>query len=182
LLRIVVIGGTLLIVAVISVYSLATDPLATATIELIGEALERSIAVTVNASSVAPLEEFGISEFRALVRTLRPAVFFCNRDEAIALGLSRRGPIPGARLTVITAGARPTVAVAADGRSFSVPVEVVPNVVDTTGAGDAFCAGFLSATCRGEPARQAITEGHRLAGRVLAQPGATLVDQAGTRP
>jgi sugar/nucleoside kinase (ribokinase family) len=157
-------------------YSLAVDPLATATIELIGEALDRSIALSVNASSVTLLEEFGVREFRSLVATLRPAVFFCNRDEAIALGVGRRGPIPGARMTVITAGGRPTVAVAADGRSFSVPVDSVGEVADTTGAGDAFCAGFLSAICLGRPLRRAIEDGHRLAGMVLSQAGAMLAD------
>ncbi|MCH7788917.1 MAG: sugar kinase [Acidobacteria bacterium] len=162
----------------IPAYSLAVDPLATATIEIIGEALDRSVAVTVNASSVTLLEEFGVAEFRSLVHTLRPAVFFCNRDEAMTLGLGRRGPIPGARTTVITAGPRPTVAVAADGRSISVPVESVPVVLDTTGAGDAFCAGFLAATCRAQPLRSAIESGHRLAGLVVAEPGATLVDEA----
>jgi ribokinase len=52
-----------------------------------------------------------------------------------------------------------------------VPAEPVA-VVDTTGAGDAFAAGFLSARVGGAGRREALQMGCRLAGRAVAQVGA----------
>src|SRR5690606_27931179 len=59
-------------------YSLAVEPLATTTEALIGEAVERGIPVSVDASSVSLLREYGARQFLALVRQIRPQVFFCN--------------------------------------------------------------------------------------------------------
>ncbi|GGS78695.1 carbohydrate kinase [Streptomyces cinerochromogenes] len=44
-------------------------------------------------------------------------------------------------------------------------------VVATTGAGDAFAAGFLSATLRGLPVRHRLRHGHLFAAAVLTAPG-----------
>ncbi len=52
-----------------------------------------------------------------------------------------------------------------------VPAETV-RVVDTTGAGDAFAAGFLTARLAGGSPREALTAGSVLAGRVVSQIGA----------
>ncbi|MDT0398391.1 sugar kinase [Streptomyces sp. DSM 41636] len=45
------------------------------------------------------------------------------------------------------------------------------DVVATTGAGDAFAAGFLSATLRGLPARDRLRHGHLMAAASLTAPG-----------
>jgi 2-dehydro-3-deoxygluconokinase len=48
-----------------------------------------------------------------------------------------------------------------------VPTPDVP-VIEVTGAGDAFAAGYLSALLRGEPARRRLQTGHQLAARAMA--------------
>lgn len=45
---------------------------------------------------------------------------------------------------------------------------LVAEVVDVTGAGDAFAAGYLAATCLGWPARTRLQLGHLMAARVVA--------------
>lgn len=45
------------------------------------------------------------------------------------------------------------------------------DVVAAVGAGDAFAAGFLSATLRGLPARDRLRHGHLMAAAALTVPG-----------
>ena len=53
-----------------------------------------------------------------------------------------------------------------------VPPEQRLGPVDTSGAGDAFDAGYLSARANGAPPREAAAAGHRLAGWTIMRPGA----------
>ena len=71
-------------------------------------------------------------------------------------------------------GAEPTVVVDPDGGRRSFPVEPVDGVRDSTGAGDAFAAGWLSAMMEGLPLEARVARAHALARRVLASPGARL--------
>jgi sugar/nucleoside kinase (ribokinase family) len=48
-------------------------------------------------------------------------------------------------------------------------------VVDSTGAGDAFCAGFLGEWLKGASPGQALLAGTRLGARVAGQIGGRLV-------
>jgi 2-dehydro-3-deoxygluconokinase len=72
---------------------------------------------------------------------------------------------------IIKQGARETHAACGE-ETFSVPVKPVGEVVDTTGAGDAFNAGYLSARLKGERVIQAIHSGHSYASIVIQQQGA----------
>ncbi|MHB1090434.1 MAG: PfkB family carbohydrate kinase, partial [Ilumatobacteraceae bacterium] len=53
-------------------------------------------------------------------------------------------------------------------------VPPVANILDTTGAGDAFAAGFIGSFVATGDVHSALLSGHALAGRVLRSPGATL--------
>jgi 2-dehydro-3-deoxygluconokinase len=64
--------------------------------------------------------------------------------------------------------------VSVDASLFSVAPERVQDIVDTTGAGDSFNAGYLAARmCNQEPL-EAAKLGHRVAGRVIRKHGALL--------
>ena len=69
------------------------------------------------------------------------------------------------RIIVITQGASPTL-VHSDGAvfSFAVPQR---QVVDDTGAGDAFAGGFLHALCRWKPIVECVRAGHFAAAHVV---------------
>ena len=87
-----------------------------------------------------------------------------NEDEARVLGLVAGSEV----VTKLGAGgARWT-----DGRdTVEVPAEPV-DVVDTTGAGDAFAAGLLAARLEGGGPREALEAGCRVAARAVARVGA----------
>jgi 2-dehydro-3-deoxygluconokinase len=64
----------------------------------------------------------------------------------------------------------------ADGTRIPVPQRVTP--VDTTAAGDAFNAGYLTARLAGRGPAEAAEAGHRLAGAVIQYPGAIMPREA----
>jgi sugar/nucleoside kinase (ribokinase family) len=101
-------------------------------------------------------------------------VFLCNEDEAKVLGLGAQKPMAGAELTVIKQGPLPVIAVQHNGTTTEVAVTPVAHIVDTTGAGDAFAAGFLPHYAQTKNITNAVAHGHAVASRVLQSPGATL--------
>ncbi len=64
----------------------------------------------------------------------------------------------------------PVRLITADGVT-EVPVPSVSGVVDTTGAGDAFAAGFLVAWTAGQPPVDCVIHGSETAAHVLRGPG-----------
>jgi sugar/nucleoside kinase (ribokinase family) len=72
---------------------------------------------------------------------------------------------------VITRGAHGAVAVEKD-YLVEVPAVPVAAVVDTTGAGDLFAAGFLAARCRGKPLKACLETGSIAAAEVISHFGA----------
>jgi fructoselysine 6-kinase len=56
--------------------------------------------------------------------------------------------------------------------SYSCPAEPVDAVVDTTGAGDAFAAGFLSQYCYGASVHESLSKGASLAAKTIQRLGA----------
>ena len=128
----------------------------------------RGLAVSLDASSAAVLRAMGVADFLGLLARVRPMVLFANADEARELELGRlRG-----MTVVLKDGARPTTVLLPDGGVLTVPVEPVDGVRDSTGAGDAFAAGWLSATMEGLDDAGRVLRAHALARQVLTSPGA----------
>lgn len=79
----------------------------------------------------------------------------------------------GVQEIVVKDGGNPCV-VSLDRNLFSVTPEPVHHIVDTTGAGDSFNAGYLAARMSGQDPLEAAKLGHRVAGRVIGERGALL--------
>jgi sugar/nucleoside kinase (ribokinase family) len=79
----------------------------------------------------------------------------------------------GARHIVIKLGAQGAFCRDADGREEHVPALQVPNLVDTTGAGDCWSAGFLAGLREGLPMPQAARLGNAVAAQGIQAAGAT---------
>lgn len=116
-------------------------------------------------------------DFRALLKDGLIDVLFANEAEAIALtgatGLdgaaaSLSGVAP---IIVLTRGADGAVVLAGAER-HAVTAAKVAHVVDTTGAGDLFAAGFLAGLARGAPIPECARWGAAAAGEVIGHYGA----------
>ena len=132
----------------VPLYSFTDRPLADTATTVIGLAHELGVRVSIDVSSVMVIEQLGRAQVIEMLEELRPSVVLANGDEGRALDIA--GPVAGA-MTVVKHGPDP-VEVHIDGESFAVDVPPVQHVIDTTGAGDAFAAGFLTAARVGAPA------------------------------
>ena len=155
-------------------YSLAQDPLATTAIQYMQAARTAGALISIDASSTAVLRDYGFGRYAALIESIAPNVFLCNSDEAELLNIDSEHPMPGVELTVIKRGALPVAAITASGAVTEVVPPPVANIVDTTGAGDAFAAGFLPVYATSRNIKDSIMSGNLIAARVLRSPGATL--------
>jgi sugar/nucleoside kinase (ribokinase family) len=150
-------------------YSLFVDRLARSCLDLAAMARERGVPLTLDPSSDSLLVKFGVDRFLALVEELAPSILFPNVDEARVLGITDEPP-PGVDLVVEKHGPGAVRLISADGVT-DVAVSPVDGVVDTTGAGDAFAAGFLVAWTAGQSPVECVTRGSRVAAHVLRGPG-----------
>jgi len=100
----------------------------------------------------------------------RTAILFVNRREAEQLGGAERLRLSGCDIVVETLGAEGSRVTHAEG-GFHTPAFPTA-VVDTTGAGDAFAAGFLLGWLRGKSLETCARWGNWAASRVIQAPGA----------
>ena len=134
----------------------------------------RKVAFTASESFV--IDRHG-DDFRALIDEGQIDILFVNETELATLtgesnfdaGLaSLADKIP---TVVATRSAKGAVAVQGDNRA-EVPAEPVDKVVDTTGAGDLFAAGFLTGHARGEDLETCLTMGAVCAAEIISHYGA----------
>lgn len=79
------------------------------------------------------------------------------------------------RMVVITQGSLSTIVATPDSvEEFPVPSGI--KVVDTNGAGDAFCGGFFSGLMQGKSIKDAVNCGHYTAGVVIQRSGCQYAD------
>jgi len=104
-------------------------------------------------------------------------LLFCNEDEA--LQLTGRTDLKTAltelsikvHTLVVTKGPDGATAIE-NGERISIPAAPVGEVVDTTGAGDLFAAGFLAARCKGASLERCLWTGAIAAAEVIQHYGA----------
>ena len=140
----------------------------------IAHAAGREVAFTVSESVVIAGRRQGFAE---LIERGGVDLLFANEDEALQLGglsdldaaIAELAPrIP---TLVITRGGAGASAITV-GKRIDVPAAPVAKVVDTTGAGDLFAAGFLAARARGAPVERCLQVGAIAAAEIIGHFGA----------
>lgn len=142
-------GAGLLLV---SGYALFAEGPRSAVLEAAARAGRLGIPRAVDAASVAFLRDVGIDRF--LAWTAGFDILFANAEEAAALS-GEADPVAALprlgqhyRDVIIKLGSEGALLGGTDGLRASAPAPAV-QVIDTTGAGDAFAAGYLAARFRG---------------------------------
>jgi sugar/nucleoside kinase (ribokinase family) len=137
-------------------------------------AREGGMSASVDPSSVPLLETMGPDRF--LYWTRGVDLCFPNLEEGVLLtGFEDPDRIAEELLShysgaALKLGAKGALYAGADGERVRLPAAPA-RVVDTTGAGDALCAGFLAGRLSGDPPAGALRRGVELAARVVGQVG-----------
>ncbi|MDT4938739.1 MAG: hypothetical protein QOG80_2410 [Pseudonocardiales bacterium] len=143
----------------------------------IGLAHAAGATVSIGAASAGPLATLGAHEF---LTWSAGTTVFANRDEAAVLtGLEDQSAAAfvigsAVEAAVLTSGA--TGSIWSDGGEPIYADAELVDVVDTTGAGDAFAAGYLATWLAGGQPGAAMLEGHRLAARACGKIGGRPTD------
>jgi len=134
----------------------------------------RTVAFTLSESLCIPGRREGV---RAMIDAGTIDILFGNEDEIRHLtgGSDLNGSIAelerAVKTLVVTKGADGALAVEG-GRRVEIAAPAVARIVDTTGAGDLFAAGFLAARCRGRELDACLTAGAACAAEIISHFGA----------
>lgn len=164
------------------IYSLLDEPLSLAGRRAIELGRAANAAISIDLASIGPLLARGRRAAQTLVAELAPDFLFATAAEAEAL-LGRyavEGLLDDARVAVVKRGPQGATVLAREGDQrlrFEVATEPLA-ATDSTGAGDAFDAGFLvgwftsRAAGKSLPAslKRAALAGHRTAAKQLTSP------------
>lgn len=159
----------------LSAYTLLSTGSREAGLAALSLASAAGMTVSVDPSSAALLQDVGAARFLGWTRGAD--VLLANRDEATVL---TGAPDPhAAAAELCEAFGEVVVKLGADGALWqqgfigaSAPAERGVEVVDTTGAGDAFAAGFLASWLLHPEPETALAAGNRLAARAVSALGA----------
>ncbi|AQZ60505.1 Ribokinase [[Actinomadura] parvosata subsp. kistnae] len=138
------------------------------------DAAAAGVGISVDPASTGPLREFGVERF--IAETAPADLIIPNLDEALLLTGAETAQAAAVHLSerygtaVVKLGARGALA-AVDGEVVATAEGVSAEVVDSTGAGDAFAAGFLAAKLLGADEQAALQAGCRAGAECVAQVG-----------
>ncbi len=161
----------------VSGYTLLNTGSRQATLAAIALARRAGMTISVDGASSAPLERAGAEPF--LQMTNGATLLFVNAEQGRVL-TGRTEPEQAARVLnawyphVVMKLAAQGALFYANGRPdpVRVPASPIERIVDRTGAGDAFCAGFLPSWLDKKPPGEALTSGCRLAAMAMGLVGA----------
>lgn len=160
----------------ISGYSLLHTETRMVALGALDVARRREMTVSVDASSVDPLRDAGAETFLGWIRPC--SILFANAAEAEALtGLAdperaAQALLAATGLAVVKLGPDGALVAHGDAIDHRPAITVDSDELDTTGAGDAFSAGFLSVWVRGGGVEAALESGLATAARAVSGVGA----------
>ena len=117
------------------------------------------------------------ADFRALIDEGMLDILFANEGEILSLNETEdfEGAVAETAakvpLLVVTRSEQGAIAIR-DGERFAVPAEPIDRIVDTTGAGDLFAAGFLAGQAQGRSVQDSLTMGAVAAAEIISHYGA----------
>ena len=158
-------------------YSLLNDGSRKAALHAMKLAQSAQMSVTVDGGANSHLKRAGAEPFLDWTQGVRLLIVNAGQAEVLT---GRDNPEQAAK--VLTAWySQVVVKMSGDGAIWysngrgepvHAPAEQVKEIVDGTGGGDAFTAGFLPAWLDGKPPAEALTAGCRLASRAISHLGA----------
>ncbi|MBB5785184.1 carbohydrate kinase family protein [Nonomuraea jabiensis] len=161
----------------LSGYTLINEGSRDAGLAALDMARRGGMSISVDCASSAPLERTGAESFlewtsgaKLLFANIDQAKVLTGRDDAEAAAKVLTAWFPQVVIKMTAEGALWY----ANGRPEPVRVaaEPVDKIVDGTGAGDAFCAGFLPVWLAGKPPAESLAAGCRLASKAIMHLGA----------
>jgi sugar/nucleoside kinase (ribokinase family) len=140
----------------------------------IARAAGRKVAMTLSVNFIIELHR---ADLQGLIDGGLIDILFVNEEELLCLTQDDDRESAIAKVTakvpllVVTMGPEGAIAIQ-DGERFSVTAEPVERVVDTTGAGDLFAAGFLAGLSGGQSVDDCLRMGAIAAAEVISHYGA----------
>ena len=134
----------------------------------------RSVAFTLSESLCIPGRREGV---QGMIDAGTVDLLFANEDEVMHLtasgDLERALEQLSAKVATLVVTRGPVGAIGIENKQrIEIPAAPVGKVVDTTGAGDLFAAGFLAARCRGHGLERCLQAGSLAAAEIISHFGA----------